>query len=165
MLHVNRRRGIRMVVLAAIVMQLLVVLVSPVLIPVGVAAIVGGVTGLRLLRRDADGAVLRLGLGFLVSLLVTFIAFLSGALGLLLPALLSSVLFGVAWRRMSRLAQDERTAWGISYRDRIAQRPEEHLRRVGPPAPPPSVGPDGAAAPDAVSSTPSDPDAWWDELD
>ncbi len=157
MLHVNRRRGIRLVALAAILTQLLVVLASPVLIPVGTAAIIGGVTGVRLLQRDADAAVLRLGLGFLVSLLVTFIALLSGALGLLLPALLSSLLFGAAWRRMRRLAHDERAAWGIAYRDRTARRPDEHLRTAGPTAP---------AVPDESAGEPvRDPDAWWVDLD
>lgn len=144
-------RSIRLAALSGVVFVLLTGLATILLFPAAFVAAFTGVAGIRLVNKDSDAAVLRLGVSVIASSVVAVFTLVSAppVLGWLGAG--AAAAFTVAWRRMSRLRDERRRTWAVDHKDRWQRLQQLHARKDAVPAPP--------------EEPTSDDGAWWEDLD
>lgn len=147
----RRGRGIRLAALTGVVFVLLAGFATIVLFPAAAVAAATGVAAIRLVNKDGDAAVLRLGVAVIASGVVAVFTLVSAQLVLGLLGVGSAVAFAVSWRWMSRLRDERRRTWAVDHKERWQRLQQLHARKEAVPGPP--------------EEPTSDDRAWWEDLD
>lgn len=124
----RRRRLVRLLAVVGVLTQLLVGLMNIGLFPAAFVSAFAGVAGVRLVTRELDDAVLRLGVALVASSVGLVFGVVAGAV-MAATALLSTGCFVLSWVMAQELQRQRRAEFSVRHGDWSRRQEELHRRR------------------------------------